>query len=263
MMSRAKFLLLFVLVSCVTSQETGKSSFNFFPESAEMSLGEQAYKDVLSKNRQSSNPRLTAMIQRVGNRLAAVAKKPNFQWEFRLIESNEKNAFCLPGGKVAFYTGILPTLQNEAGVAVVMGHEIAHATERHGGQRMSIAFGMTSLSVLTAVLASGDDPNNDKKKMILAAMGVGSTLGVILPFSRANESEADEIGLRYAARAGYDPREGSKIWRRMAAEGGSKVPTFLSTHPNSAGRADSLEAQVSQVWPMYEASPKHGLGEQI
>lgn len=253
---------LFIVASCVTSPDTGKQSFNMIPEGTEMSLGEQSYREVLAKQPQSTNARWTGIVQRVGNRIAAAANKPDYKWEFRLLESPEKNAFCLPGGKVAFYTGILPVAQTEAGIAVVMGHEVAHATERHGGQRMSTQLGVgVGLSALS--LAIGGEDRNPTKQLLFAALGIGATLGVILPFSRSNESDADKIGLKFMAKAGYDPREGAKFWSRMAQGGGSNTPTILSTHPASSDRQASLAAVAEQVWPLYQASAKYGLGETL
>lgn len=257
-------MVLILVSACVTSRETGRSSFNFMPKSVEDSLGASAYSQIKSTTRESHNTYWTGILQRVGNRIAAAANQPDFKWEFRLIESSEKNAFCLPGGKVAFYTGILPVAQNEAGLAVVMGHEVAHATERHGGQRISVSMTAAGLSIGAMALTNAmmKDNNDTAKKLIFAGLGIGTTVGVILPFSRSNESEADEVGLKFAARAGYDPREAPKFWSRFASEGG-KVPTFLSTHPNSADRARALEAQIPKVMELYERSPKYGVGDKL
>lgn len=247
------------LVGCVTNPETGKSSFIITSEAEENQLGRQAYAEVLQKERLSQNPQLNAMIQRVGKRISAVANKPSFQWEFRLIESPQKNAFCLPGGKVAFYTGILPVAANEAGVAAIMGHEVAHATARHGGQRMSVALGtQLGLTGLSAILGGKE---SQSKNLLMAALGLGAQVGVALPFSRGNESEADDIGLTYMAKAGYDPREAPKIWERMARGEGGGPPQFLSTHPSSSGRQAALTSQLPRVMPLYERSPKYGVGE--
>ena len=252
--------LIFLLSGCITNPETGRSAFILTSESEENQLGTQAYQEVLAKERISGDGRMTEMLQRVGARIAAVANRPSFQWEFRLIESNQKNAFCLPGGKVAFYTGILPVAQTEAAVAAIMGHEVAHATARHGGQRITVAMGtQLGLAGLSALIGSED---SNGKKVLLAALGVGTQVGVALPFSRSNESEADEIGLMYMARAGYDPREAPKLWQRMAA-GDQGTPQFLSTHPTSLGRSAALQSQLPKVLPLYERSAKHGLGETL
>lgn len=249
------------LFGCVTTPESGRRAFLLTSESQENQLGEQAYRETLAKERLANNPRWNAILQRVGQRIAAAAHKPDFKWEFKLIESKEKNAWCLPGGKVAFYTGIMSMFSNEAQLAAVMGHEVAHATARHGGQRMTMAMGtQLGLAAASAVLGGQDDT---KKQLLIAALGVGATVGATLPFSRGHETEADEIGLKYMARAGYDPREASKFWAKFAKEGGGGGPEFLSTHPNSASRQANLEGLVGSVMPEYERSPKYGTGENI
>ena len=226
-----------------------------------MQLGEQAYQQVLAKNQLSKRKDWNEILQRVGKRISQVANKPNFNWEFKLIESPEKNAFCLPGGKVAVYTGIMPILKNEAGMAAVLGHEVAHATLRHGGQRLTANLG-TQLGVLVlGQILTGKD--NSNRQLILAALGIGAQVGVILPFSRSNEAEADEIGLRYMARAGYDPHEAPLLWERFGASEKGGPPAFLSTHPSSQSRQEELEKQLSSVLPTYEKSPRYGLGANL
>lgn len=253
---------LFVTWGCVTSRETGKTSVIMTSEAQEAQLGAQAFTEVLQKQPVSHNARWNAILQRVGDRVAAAANKPSFRWEFKLLESKEKNAFCLPGGKVAFYTGIYPVAVNEAGLAAIMGHEVAHATERHAGQRLTLAFGTEAgIEILSAIL--GSKGSSEKKQMILAALGVGAMVGVMLPFSRENESDADAVGLTYMARAGYDPREAPKLWGRMAASEGGRPPVFLSTHPASDERRKALESQIPKVWGDYEASAKVGTGENL
>ncbi|NBX77155.1 MAG: M48 family peptidase [Proteobacteria bacterium] len=223
-----------------------------------MQLGEQAYQQVLTKNRLSKRKDWDDILQRVGKRISQVANKPNFNWEFKLIESPEKNAFCLPGGKVAVYTGIMPILKNEAGMAAVLGHEVAHATLRHGGQRLTANLG-TQLGVLVlGQILTGKDSSN--RQLIMAALGLGAQVGVILPFSRSNEAEADEIGLRYMARAGYDPHEAPRLWERFGASEKGGSPAFLSTHPSSKSRQEELQEQLASVMPFYEKSPRYGLG---
>lgn len=252
----------FVLWGCVSTPETGKRVVILTSPKEEAQLGAQAFQEVLAKNRLANNPRWNALLQRVGQRISAAAREPSFQWDFKLIESPEKNAFCLPGGKVAFYTGIFPSAQTEAGIAAVMGHEVAHATARHAGQRITVQFGTQLGVVALGELFGGKDP--DQKKTLLGLLGIGATVGAALPFSRANESEADHIGLIYMARAGYDPREAPKFWARMAAAaGGGKPPVILSTHPSDEGRRKALEAEIPKVWGEYEASPKYGVGEAL
>lgn len=244
---------------CVKNPETGKSAFILTSEAEENQLGEQAFGEVLRKERVSRDPRWNELLLRVGNRVSRAANKPNFKWEFVLIDSPQKNAFCLPGGKVAFYTGILSIAKNEAGIAAIMGHEVAHATSRHAGQRITVNLGAElGLAGLSALLGGGD---STEKNLLMAALGLGTQVGVALPFSRGNESEADEIGLTYMARAGYDPREAPGIWERMEKAAGGGPPEFLSSHPSNSGRRTALTGQLPRVMPLYEKSPRYGAGE--
>jgi len=255
-------LVLVAVIGCVSTPESGRKALILTSEGDENAMGLQAYQEILKKEKVANNPRLNGILQRVGQRIAAAANKPSFQWEFKLIESKEKNAFCLPGGKVAFYTGIMSVFDNEAQIAAVMGHEVAHATARHGGQRITTTLGAQAGLAGASILLGGDE-GSDKKKLILAALGMGAQVGAILPFSRANETEADEIGLVYMARAGYDPREAAKFWEKFAKESGGAPPTFLSTHPASASRQQNLNARVGMVQGEYDKSPKYGTGEKL
>ncbi len=252
--------VLLSFTACVTTPETGRRAFVMTSEGEEAQLGLQAFQEVKTKERVSTNPKWNAVLQRVGQRIAAAANKPSFQWEFVLLESKQVNAFCLPGGKVAFYTGIMPIALNEAGMAAIMGHEVAHATARHGGQRMTQAFGMQlGLSGLSAVLGGG---SSTEKNLLMAALGVGANVGVALPFSRSNEAEADEIGMIYMARAGYDPHEAPQLWDRMSKLGGGG-PTILSDHPSSPSRKAALEGQLPRALPIYNQSARYGSGEAL
>lgn len=226
-----------------------------------MQLGEQAYQQVLSQNKLSTRKDWNGVLQRVGNRISRAANKPDFKWEFKLIESPEKNAFCLPGGKVAVYTGIIPILKNEAGMAAVIGHEVAHATLRHGGQRLTANLGSQLGVLVLGQILSGKD--NGNRQLVLAALGLGAQIGVILPFSRSNEAEADEIGLRYMARAGYDPKEAPLLWERFEASENGGPPVFLSTHPSSKSRQEELKKQIPEVLPIYEKSERLGSGKNL
>ncbi len=256
------FLVVLCVLSfsaCVTTPESGRQAFIITSENEESQMGLQAYSEVLKKEKVSSNARWNEIVQRVGARIAKSANKPEYQWEFKLLESKEQNAFCLPGGKVAIYTGILSVCQNEAALAAVMGHEVAHATARHGGQRMTVALGtQIGLVGFSAILGQNQ---STEKNLLLAALGVGSQVGVMLPFSRSNESEADEIGLTYMARAGYDPKEAPRFWDRFSEVTKGSPPEFLSTHPASQNRKAALEAQVSKANAIYAGSPKYGIGE--
>jgi metalloendopeptidase OMA1, mitochondrial len=254
-------LFCFLVSACVTIPETGGHAFILTSENQEAALGEQAFRETLSTERLSTNRRWAEILERVGRRIAEASRKSDYQWEFKLVESKEKNAFCLPGGKVAFYTGIFSVAQNEAALAAVMGHEVAHATARHGGQRMTLSFG-TGLAFegLSAILGGGGGTR--QKQLLLGALGLGTKLGVALPFSRGNESEADRIGLVYMARAGYDPAEAPRFWQRFGQEGRTP-PQFLSTHPASEERMQSLIEQQAEVRSLYSRSPQYGLGETL
>ena len=202
------------------------------------------------------------MVEAIGKNIAAVANQPDFKWEFRTILSDTPNAFCLPGGKVAVYTAILKYAKNEAGLATVMGHEIGHAIARHGGQRMSQSMAANiALAGISAIGLAKMDPN--KRGLVMAALGVGVTYGLILPFSRAHETEADEIGLTLMAKAGYDPREAVNFWDRFSKAGGKEAAEFLSTHPGSEKRRDHLKSLLPQVMPEYEVSSRLGTGSNI
>ncbi|MCI0586776.1 MAG: M48 family metallopeptidase [Planctomycetes bacterium] len=250
---RALLLPVLLLAACTTVPVTGRKQLSLYSEAEEASLGLQAYREILSDAQIVASGPDVEMVRRVGSRIAAVADDPGFQWEFNLVKDDAMvNAFCLPGGKVAVYTGILPLTQTEEGLATVMGHEIAHAIARHGGERMSQ---QSTAGALGAVLeASLANKSEGTRSWALAAFGVGANYGILLPYSRTHESEADEIGLIYMARAGYDPRPSVDFWRRMAAKGGAKPPEFLSTHPSDETRIAQLRALLPRAIEEYEKS---------
>ena len=252
-------LLLTLLAACVTTPVSDKSAFILVPFGQEVSLGKQSYQDILKDSSESKDTHLNEVIQRMGKRIAAVSAMPNLEWEFRLIESEDKNAFALPGGKVAVYTGILPAAQNEAGLATVMSHEIAHVIARHGAQRMT-----QQLLVTVGMTAAGLSMTNDRdKQLIMGALGLGVMVGVTLPFSRSNEAEADQIGLVYMAKAGYDPNEAIKFWQRFSEDkGNTKTLELMSTHPADATRIQKLRQYLPRALSEYKrAKEKYGLGE--
>jgi predicted Zn-dependent protease len=270
-MSPSKLFWIFLLLNmtgCVSVPGTEKRAFILFSPQEENKMGATAYNDILKKEKLANNPRIDAMLQRVGQRISAVAEarhRTGFQWEFKLIESKDANAFCLPGGKVAFYTGILAALENEAAMAMVMGHEAAHATLRHGGQRMSQAYA-TQFGLMAASVAGTTLIKDEKYRAgSLALLGVGATVGIILPFSRGNETEADSYGLEYAAEAGYDPSEAANFWERFSKKsaGSKSPPQFLSTHPTGENRIKNLRQLEQKVQSLYNRSPQYGLGEKI
>jgi predicted Zn-dependent protease len=188
------------------------------------------------------------MVESAGRRIAAVVERDhqtNYQWEFKVIAENTVNAFALPGGKVAFYEGIMPICQTELGVAVVMGHEVAHALLRHGGERVSRSM-LSQIGVSVASVLASSDPA--QQEMTAAALGAAVQVGSELPFSRDQEAEADHVGLILMAKAGYDPHEAASFWRRMAAqEGGGGTPGFLRTHPTNENRIKMIEEHLPEA----------------
>lgn len=262
MKTKIKTLIIVLLVlaaACVTIPESGKQAFIMISPSQEAAMGKQAFGEILQKEKESRDARLVGITRRVGERLAAHTNMPDLEWEFKLFESDQMNAFALPGGKTAAYTGLLKVCENEAALAAVMGHEIAHVTARHGAQRMT-----QQIVVSTAISAAGVTlANKDSRAMILGALGLGIQYGVQLPFSRGNEAEADQIGLIYMARAGYDPNEAVRFWTRFGQmKQGTQLPEFLSTHPADATRIANLKRRLPKALAEYNNSPnKYGLGE--
>ena len=241
---------------------TGRKQLLLMPEDQELSLGAEAYQQVLTEEAPSSNSRYIEMVNRVGQRIAAQAQRNDFDWQFTVIASPTQNAFCLPGGKVAVYEGILPVCQNEAGLAVVMSHEVAHALARHGGERMSQSFAVDQTK--TAINFVMRKESESKRELLMQAYGLSTEYGVLLPYSRKQESEADHIGLMLMASAGYDPQQAPGFWRRFAATGGEKPPEFLSTHPADERRARDLEGLIPDAMDRYSASSQQfGAGENL
>jgi predicted Zn-dependent protease len=234
--------------------ETGRKSHVAMSTREEALLGLQSYQQVLAQSETvDSGPDLD-MVKRVASRLATATGKggADFSWQVSLIRSPEVNAFCLPGGKIVVYTGILPVAQNEAALATVLGHEMAHATSRHGSQR--VLEQNLAQTALTGVAMSLSDMDYDKQRAVMGALGVGAQFGVLMPFSRKHESEADAIGLLYMARAGYDPRESIRFWQRMESTGTSQPPEFLSSHPSHGTRIQQLEAEMPKALEEYNKS---------
>ncbi len=248
------------LAACAKVTGTGRSQMLLTSPAQENQLGAEAYTEVKSKEKVCTDPEVLALVNRVGQRLAATAPDRGFTYEFVVLESPTINAFCLPGGKVAVYTGILAWCGNEAGLAAVLGHEIGHAIARHGGERMSQGqMAQLGGQTLAAVLqVKGVDPSN--ANLAMAAFGLGSQIGVLLPFSRTQELEADYLGLTYMAKAGYDPAEAVQFWQRFSALS-SGTPGFLSTHPASADRAAKLAKDMPEAQALYAAAvQKYGSG---
>lgn len=239
------------LYSCSSVQYTQRHQLMLLSESEEIRLGTKAFEEVKAQSRSSLDADSNDIIQRVGQRIAAVADRPDYQWEFLLIENDQTiNAFALPGGKVIFYTGVLPLCVDESGIATVMGHEVSHVLARHGAERMSqgqlASIGRVALSF---ALATQD---LIAQKAALEAYGFGTSAGVLLPFSRTHEIEADQIGLILMAKAGYDPRAAIEFWKRMAENSKNKERTdFLSTHPSDEKRIEELEIWLPIAMEFY------------
>ena len=253
-------LLLSMMGGCVKAPGTARDQLVFISEEKEITLGLTAFREVLKYSRLSSDPEATVMVNRVGRRIAAAANKPEYNWEFALIQADDQvNAFALPGGKVAIYTGILKVTKTEAGLATVMAHEVAHALQRHGAERYSrgILEQIGQLGAVAGAAAGGIDPG--------VAMGAMSAygVGVSLPNSRAQESEADYVGLQLMAKAGYDPREAVDFWERMSGcprkmigkfcfRTNNAIPEFLSTHPSDITRIKNIEAWIPGALKYYD-----------
>lgn len=248
------------LSGCITIPETGRSALILTSPSYENQLGNEGYAEVISKSKIDKDPKLNGILKRVGSRIASQTGHNEYKWEFTLIESEEQNAWCMPGGKVAVYTGILPAMDNEAGMAAVIGHEVAHATLRHAGQRISQGLIVElGLSVVDLSLK-----NSKYKNTIIGLLGAGASVGVMLPYSRSHETEADMVGFRYMAKAGYDPNEAIKFWERFEKSSTGAPPEFLSTHPGTGRRIKDLKAGLPEADRLYSIAPsKLGAGDKL
>jgi predicted Zn-dependent protease len=253
-------MTLIFLVGCSTVPITGRKQLNIIPQSEMLSMSYQQYDDFLKSNKLSTDQAKTQLVKKVGAKIQKSVETffsqnnmsgylQDFRWEFNLIESEEINAWCMPGGKVVVYTGILPITQNEAGLAVVMGHEIAHAIAEHGGERMSqqMLAQMGGMALSTAL----QNKPEQTQALWMTAFGVGAQVGVLLPFSRTQESEADQLGLVFMAMAGYDPNEAVTFWQRMAAGKSGAPPEFLSTHPSDETRINNLKKLIPEAMKYY------------
>lgn len=259
-MKKYFFTLIFaalVVYSCATNPITGKKDLNFVSNSELFPSSFQQYDTFLKENKVISGTADAQRVSLVGAKIKAAAEKyltylgqtqylKDYRWEYKLVENKEVNAWCLPGGKIVVYSGILPITQNESGLATVMGHEVSHALANHGAQRMS-ASQLQQLGAVGVAVATGNQ-TAENQAMWQKYYGLGSEVGVMLPFSRSHESEADKIGLILMAIAGYNPDDSIAFWTRMSAKsGGSGTPEFLSTHPSDATRIANLKSLIPQA----------------
>jgi predicted Zn-dependent protease len=246
------WVVAFIVAGCATVPITGRNQFNLVSDEQADALGAEAYQKVESESRLIRSGPEYDQVLRVGRRVAAAAEKPDFKWEFCLIdEPKTVNAFCLPGGKIAVYSGILPVTRDDTGLAVVLAHEVAHAVARHGAERMTDQLALQLGGVGLQQLLQQNSPAT--QQVVMAAFGVGTTVGVMLPFSRSLESEADHIGLVIMAKAAYDPRQAPDFWRRMiTASSGGSPPVFLSDHPANESRIQDLEKWMPEALKYYQ-----------
>jgi predicted Zn-dependent protease len=234
------------VAGCQQAPVTGRQQLILLPESQDAQMGLEAYQEIKQESRISRDPELNRRVQTVGRRIAAVSPHPEWDWEFTVFDNDEPNAFALPGGKVGVHTGLFKVAENDDQLAAVMGHEVAHAIARHGAERMSqglLAQGLGAIAV-----GGGINPQ------IVEIAAQAATLGVILPYSRTQEAEADHIGLLYTAAAGYDPREAITLWQNFDKLGGDRPPEFLSTHPAPGSRIDNLQQLMPEAMAVYRAS---------
>jgi predicted Zn-dependent protease len=257
-LTRRRFVLggtTLLLCGCATTPITGRSQLMLVSMEQETALGAQAYREVLQKEPVTNNPRYTDPVMRIITRLEEAANRPDLRWEVSVIEEDKTvNAFALPGGKIGVYTGIFPVAQTEAGLAIIMGHELGHVIARHGAERMSQQLGAQLLGTALAVGFQASPYANT----IMAAYGLGAQVGVLLPYSRLQESEADRIGLILAAKAGYDPQVAVGVWQRMAKLPGRRPPPFLSTHPAPESRIEEIQKFLPQAAAQFRPQGEEG-----
>ncbi len=257
-------VLAFIMVDCSTVPITGRRQLSLIPSSEIMTTSFQQYDQFMKENKLSTDQQATAMVKRIGGRVKGAVEKyfadhnisdqlDGYKWEFNLVEAKDVNAWCMPGGKVVVYSGILPVTKTEEGLAVVMGHEIAHAVAEHGNERVSQGL-LANLGGMALQEALSNKPAQTQQ-LWMAAFGLGAQFGVLLPFSRTQESEADHLGLIFMAMAGYNPTEAVAFWQRMAAnKGGSAPPEFMSTHPADDTRIAQIKKDLPEAMKYYKAA---------
>jgi predicted Zn-dependent protease len=261
------FILSALFIACTQNALSGKRQFTLLPESELQWLANSQYRQFLTGKRilGSSSNADAAMVNRVGERIVAAVNRlyaekgmtdrlKGYDWEVNLVQDNQINAWCMPGGKIVVYTGLLPVSQNEEALAAVMGHEVCHALLQHGNQRMSQAL-VQQLGGVALSVALSDKPQ-ETRNIFMLAYGVGTQLGVMLPFSRSHELDADRWGLIMSAMAGYDPRAAIGLWERMERAGGGKTPSFLNTHPSEGKRIERLQQIMPEAMEYYNKNKR-------
>lgn len=246
-----------MILSCATNPFTGKKTMAFVPDSSLFASSFQQYSEFIKENKVVTGTSDAQMVQRVGDKIRKASEQwlkangysnylNDYKWEYKLVQDDAVNAWCMPGGKIVVYTGLMKVAQGEAGLATVMGHEVAHALANHGQQRMSASV-LQQLGAVGVGVATGNS-SKETQQLAMAAYGAGSNIGGMMPFSRKHESEADQIGLTLMAIAGYNPSEALDFWKRMSAKsGGSNVPEMLSTHPSDQTRIANLQKLIPQA----------------
>lgn len=245
-----------MILSCATNPFTGKKTMAFVPDSSLFASSFQQYTEFLKEHKVVTGTSDAQMVQRVGGKIRKAAEQwlsahghsdylKDYKWEYKLVQDDAVNAWCMPGGKIVVYTGLLKVSRNEAGLATVMGHEVAHALANHGQQRMSASL-LQQLGAV-GVTAATEKSSEETRQLAMMAYGAGSSVAGMMPFSRKHESEADRIGLTLMAIAGYNPSEALSFWKRMSSQGGSSVPEMLSTHPSDATRISNIQKLIPEA----------------
>ncbi len=250
-----------LIVSCSSVPLTGRRQLNLIPSSQMLSMSSDQYGQFLKQNKVSSDEKATLMVRTVGRKIQSAVQQymaqnnmadrlSGYNWEFNLVESKEVNAWCMPGGKVVVYSGILPVTKDETGLAVVLGHEISHAVAEHGSERMTqgliAQFGGVALSQVLK------DKPQETQQLWMTAFGAGVQYGALLPFSRVQESEADHLGLIFMSMAGYNPSAAVEFWQRMSQNSGGKPPEFMSTHPSDESRIAAIKEELPEAMKYYK-----------
>ena len=252
--------LLIACTACQSVPYSNRSQFMLTSVSYENEQGAEAWKEILKTEKLSTNQTAVNALNRVGPRIAEASAQKDFQWEFKVIESEQANAFCLPGGKVALYTGILPYMDNDAEMAVVIGHEVSHAIARHGGERMSQGYIQNAGAAVVSVLMS----DSAYKDLAVSAYGITTNLAGILPYSRLHESEADKIGMMLMAKAGYDPNYAIAFWKKFGGSSGGFLEAFTSTHPPGSDRIKAMQENLPEALKIYNAAKvRYGAGNKL